>query len=266
MMKLRLILLVLGLTARCALFAQEAYPLNSDRPGQTFSSSTTQKGAFLIQAGFDWNYSKDLSDSYQSPFYLRFGATDKLELNAGITPIFNNVLSPFPTFELGLRYHLIQNDKFNLTGQFRYYGADGFVLGTLSSYWVQANMTYAWPNGISLNSTVVFVYATSEIENDLITNGGGLYTTLNFGFPIAPDWSGFIEGAFFPTSASSSDDQVPYRLGVYEGFDLGVSWVVQPNIQLDLFSNFPFELGSSGGEVVLSEAFLSAGITWRVTK
>ncbi|QTN39869.1 hypothetical protein HZ996_12175 [Cryomorphaceae bacterium] len=265
-MKLRLILLVLGLTARCTLFAQEAYPLNSDRPGQTFASSTTQKGAFLIQAGLDWNYVSDFQDSYQTPIYLRFGAGDRLELNAGITPIFNNVLSPFPTFELGLRYHILRSDQWNITGQFRYYGADGFVLGTLSSYWGQGNISYGWMNGASLNSTVAFVYATSEIGSSLISNGADLYMTLNYGFSIGSKWSGFVEYAAFPTSFNSDNDQVAYQLGVYEGFDLGVAWLVQPDLQLDLFTNFPFQIGSSNGSAVISEAFLSIGASWRVTK
>lgn len=265
-MKLRYFILFLGLTAGWATQAQDSAPLNSDRPGQTFASSTTQDGALLIQAGFDWNYLKYNNDVYQTPVYVRYGATDRLELNAGITPIINNVLAPFPTFELGLRYHLIEAGKFNTTLQGRYFSADGFTLGTLSSYWMQANISYDFgPKWGAVSSTIAYVYAISEEESDIFTNGSDIYMTLNLSSPLNDKWSLFVEGAFFITNINQAN-KVAYQLGAYTGADIGVSYLIQPDLQLDFFTNAPFQFATSNGETVWTNAFFSFGATWRVIK
>jgi hypothetical protein len=232
--------------------------IQSDRPGQTFSSSTIEKNAIQIQTGLDWNPVDGMDDIFQTPLYLRYGLFDRFEVNGAITPIFNKPLAPYPSFEAGIRYHIVQNDRFNLTGQARYLNVDGIIAGPIQSAWGQANLSYNF-GAASLSSTFAVVSSFAD-ESLLIQNSTDLYSTLNLGGSLGSEWGFFVEIAalnFF----QGNDSDASQQLGLFEGMDWGFAWTTQPNVQLDFATDFLVSRFVTDG---IRISFVSVGVSWKI--
>ena len=232
--------------------------IQSDRPGQTFSSSTIENGTFQIQAGFDWNPIDGLKDVFQTPLYLRYGLTERLELNGAVTPIYNKPLAPYPSFEAGIRYHVVRRDRFNLTAQARYLNVDGVIAGPIQSAWGQANLSYSL-GAASLSSTFAVVSSFAD-ESVWIQNSMDLYSTLNLSSSLNSEWGLFVEVAainFF----QGNDLDAGQQLGLFEGLDWGFTWAPQPNLQLDIATDFLVSRFESDG---IRISFVSIGVSWKI--
>ena len=255
-------LLVFGREAGFATSAEDWTPLNSDRPGHTFSSSTANSGALLLESEFDWNPKKDLADEFSIPILLRYGVTDRLEVNAGSSIFFEPTVQRSSAFEVGARFQWFQGDRFkaNLHGRFQlaYPSSDA----RLAVSWLGTNFTFIdgkWSTNLSVFGYHLNPKGFERRDYEPYTD---MSFVLSFKYQANEKWSGYIDYAlseFWHSPPFLSQELYYFK---------GVSWVcarlINPNLQIDVAADIPFNFGFSAGKVYVLVEYISLGATWRI--
>ena len=228
---------------------QQGAPLNSDRPGATYSANVVGKRALMTQLGFDigghQSYKWDATSAYVSGvFNLRYGLTDRLELGTFIYTISNNIDSDviedaernLTAYSLNLRYTALSNDRNSL----------GFLTDVAYGYdrkdefWIYtAKALYA----VSFNKVVGL---SSNLGYNYSEGSSWVNYTLNLGFSLYDDFGFYVEG--FGDIFNS---------GNVFWIDGGIWYLVGPNLQLDM-------LFAKGFNNNIQNITGSIGLTWRI--
>jgi hypothetical protein len=229
----------------------DAQPLNSDRPGQTYNASTVGKGVLMTQLGLDIGghrlYKWDLeSTSVKGLVELRYGLLPNLEIGGmyyGFSNKIDNDSIPDAdrkeqAFGGNVRYNLKETDHstFGLLLDYANYNDDlgSSGAGTLKFlYGVKLSETF------NLTGNLGYSYGGED------PSGNFLYT-LNLGAGFFEDFGVFLESYGFVYSESSDI-----------WIDGGLWYMINPHIQWDV-------LFSKGFNNNVQDYFLSTGLTWRI--
>jgi len=233
--------------------------LNTDRPGQALNSKTCGMLAFQIQTGL--NFEKNVvgidnsRSGYFVPTNLRFGLTNKIELNTSFyykseksITIAGPVNSKgFPSPEIGMRYAFMSGERWK------------------PSMALQSNMRFASKKGTYTQSKLgssFFLATSNEFHKislntnlGIIFSGDGLLKpnysyVLNLGFALSDKWGAFIEGFGLFNSLQNTTNK-----GL-KG-DAGFSFRPIKYLQFDLFGGWLAELNSN------EHWFIEGGVSWK---
>lgn len=256
--------------------AQYSESIVSDRPGQGNSPLTVGKGVIQLQSGFGYNsffYEpyrspsrfESLSEDYlQLDNVIRLGIFERFELSTNLAYkyLVTNVIDEYgrnweeitygpSRASLWGRYHLLKGDKWKPTLGIQ----SGLNLLRLPNH--SMNNTFLT---IALNGTINLSEKISVLTNIGMTNLWedisyvyGFYV-LNIGYQIYPKLSLFAE-----TYGELFEDETTNK------FDWGIAYLVNKNLQLDLFGGYKRYPASRQIEWLLKqELFLNLGVSWRI--
>jgi hypothetical protein len=228
---------------------KQGAPLNSDRPGATYSANTVGKGAFMTQFGLDigghrlykWDVS---SSSVKAGVDLRYGIGENLEIGSFISGTSNNINTNLiedtqrnnSSYSLNLRYTALSNDVNSL----------GFLGDVAYGHDRQNNyMTYSAKAlyAISLNNVIGL---SSNLGYNYSEGTSWANYTLNLGFGLYDDFGFYVES--FGDFGGGTDD-------LY--IDGGIWYLIGPNVQLDM-------LFTKGFNNNVQDLIGAVGVTWRL--
>ena len=226
--------------------AQFNETIRTGRPGQGTGSNAVGKNVLQMQTGFDLNKSKDYQSNNLNT-NIRFGIFKRIEVNSAWAYQKEKILLEKRTglalSSFGLRLHLIDpiNKKpsvgVQLTTKLPYktgdYTANEFGLKALLS------VTKRISNKSSLLFNLVYLQPN---------NNQSKYWSyvVNYGFNISNKWGVFIENYTNFT-----------RVNFDNYWDTGFSYLVNSNLQLDLF-------GGTSLNKKYSDLFVSIGFSGRI--
>ena len=242
-----------GITSVSAQFSET---IVSDRPGQSNSPYTVGKMVLQFQTGpqFDGadadNYK---NNSFSWPAFVRFGITDKIEVQTLWSYqsenteeyIFDSKRNGLNAADFGLRFNIFEE-----TDKAPALGFEVLYKTKLKSDDYQPDHSSAKINFMSSKTLSDLLSLTANLGVDYDGDGGaptGLYT-LNLVFVVKEELSVFFEnyGNF------GRDDFNTY-------FDFGGAYLLNPNLQLDLYGGFGYN----------NDTFtylVSSGISYRIIK
>ena len=224
-------------------------PLNTDRPGATYSANTVGKGALITQFGLDIggheSYKWEISNSsVKGAVDLRYGISENLEIGSFISGASNNIDSDliedtqrnYSSYSLNLRYTALSNDvnSFGFLGDVAY-GHDR--QNDFMTY--SAKALYA----ISLNNVIGL---SSNLGYNFSEDASWANYTINVGFGLYDDFGFYVES--FGDIGSDFQDL---------WIDGGVWYLIGPNVQLDM-------LFAKGFNNNIQDLTGSIGVTWRL--
>ncbi len=250
-------------------YTVKAQPTNiaSDRPGNAYTSSTVGNAVLQFQNGIDYNRFR-FDNNFPEPTkytnrtliqsnFIRYGLGLKNEINAAID--YSNIETDQSKSEktisgiskLGIAYRrniteeafgnssigvLAQANFNDLLNDFRFSNPDAFLL-----LLTQTPLTNVFAITTNLGFDLVDDIDKSGLKSNF------LYT-LNLGFGLTDKLSGYLE-----TYGSYSNGK---NTMYYDG---GIAYLINSNVQLDLFGGFSVEQLSI-------EYFVSTGVSWRIGK
>ena len=250
-------------------FGQDVSSLNSDRPGQTFSSITLAKRQLTLQFGIEtyWDGSMD-QYLHTNPVQFRYGLLENLEISASFYRNHMRKTGPGNDFDLGVRYQVFDFEKIHMNFMGRF--------GTQVLPFLDDNVpttTFLINLGVDVGdvsfgtSSGVKIYGSSGD----FSSGSSIYTTLNVGYNPNPRFSIYSDfnlvanpnELFSSTSNQSSTVDDFFESSMIQ---LGMSYQLNRILRLDL------NLGSDGwaseystspgnGQVKVSIAHTSIGLT-----
>jgi hypothetical protein len=255
---------VLSLSATAAVGQPPAEPaeLITDRPDQTESSSTVPVGSVQIEAGWLREEVDDTVTTESAPgVLLRIGVAEELELRVGWSGWVEEEVEPGPPHggrtkisgsgdaELGLKWHL-WSEKGNRPDAALLVGTSVPVgsAALTSDAWDPA-FRFAFDHELSptvgLAYNVGYAWDTVEGANGATSRAGAAIWTAALGVALNEKVGAFIElfGALPDGSAESS-------------FDGGLTWLVGPALQLDLYAGV-------GLSSTAPDSFVGFGLSWR---
>jgi hypothetical protein len=233
--------------------------LNTDRPGQALNAKTCGMLAFQIQTGLNYeNFVAGIDNSastYFVPTNLRFGITNKIELNTSfyylssnsVTLAGPNKTNGFTSPEIGIRYAFMKGERWK------------------PSMALQSNMSFSSKKGAfqqdKLGSSFYLATSNSFRKISLNTNLGIAFLgdgelkpnysyVLNLGFKLSDKWGAFVEGFGLLNSLQNDDNR-----GL-KG-DAGFSFAPIKYLQFDVFGGWLAELSSN------EHWFIEAGVSWK---
>ena len=228
--------------------------IDTDRPDMADSAETLGPETFQLESGLLAATDGSGGAAYSLPLLLRFGLGDKFEARLGTGGPTLTVPGTGPSeatvlgdVQLGVKWNFFKGEGGLLE-----------ALGLLAdSTWAQGAGSWGW------DAWGVKLCANLDFQNDrgLGVNFGfespdpagpaplEWGTAFSFGFPLGPDWSGYLE-----TSAS-----LPGGGEATWGLDGGVKRPLAEDLQLDA------ALGSSWTGAS-NEIFLTLGFSFRVGK
>jgi hypothetical protein len=226
-----------------------AAPLNSDRPGQTYSANTVGNKALMTQLGLEIGghrlYSWDISSSsVKGTIDLRYGIGDRFEIGSFISGFSNQINTDLiedrerntSSYSLNARYTALSNDRNSL----------GFLAdAAYGTDRQESSMTYSVKALYSVSITKSFSISSNLGFNTSEGSSWGNYT-LNLGFPLFDDFGFFAEiyGDF-------GSDRNQYWI------DGGIWYLIGPNVQLDAY----FAKGFNNN---VQDLYGTLGLTWRL--
>lgn len=230
----------------------EPAELITDRPDQTESSSTVPVGSVQVEAGWLREEIDDEVTSESAPgVLLRIGLTEELELRVGWAGWVEAGIDGSGDAELGLKWHLwrAQGNRPDAA----------LLVGTSVPVGSAAVTSDAWDPAFrfafehELSSTVGLAYnvgyawETTE-ENGRRSREGAAIWTAALGFGLSDEVGAFIElfGAL-PDGGSESS------------IDGGLTWLVRPNLQVDLYAGV-------GLSSTAPDSFVGLGFSWRLPR
>ena len=233
--------------------AQIQETVQSNRPGAAVNVFTVGKDVFQVEAGLDY---KEKSDIFTSNVLLKFGISEKIEINTGIT--YNpakNFGANDEIYSFGAKYNIFAGDSmlpstgfqatFNfpsISGQ-NSYTSLLFLMGfTLNEKW---SYTFNFGADVDFEKSVVFPGTTDEKNVILIR---GVYA-FNLVYSVNDKMSVFIE----PYGTLDKYDNPKIRMN----FNTGVSYLVNNDLQLDVIAGHN-KLDNDGFSI-------GAGISWRLS-
>lgn len=228
---------------------KQGAPLNTDRPGATYSANTVGKGALMTQFGLDIGghtlYQWDVtSSSVKGAIDLRYGIGENFEIGSFIYGSSNNINTDLiedtqrnaSAYSLNLRYTALSNDVNSLgflaDAAYGHDRQEDFMI-----YSAKALYAISLNNVIGLSSNLGYNYSEgSSWANYTINLGFGLYDDFGFYVESFGDFGGEID-AFW--------------------IDGGIWYLIGPNVQLDM-------LFAKGFNNNIQDVIGSVGVTWRL--
>ena len=221
--------------------AQFQETIQANRPGAAVNVFTVGKDVFQVEAGVDF---KEVDSLNTSSILLKYGLSEKIEINAGIARTFsNNILQPQEIYSFGVKYNIFKGDdmlpstgfqiSFNLPN---YKGVNNipesvkvnsytsllFLMGfTLNEKW---SYTFNFGADVDFEKSVVFPGTTDEKNIILIK---GVYA-FNLVYSVNDKMSVFVE----PYGSLDKYDDPKIRMN----FNTGVSYLVNNDLQLDVIA------------------------------
>ncbi len=229
--------------------SKQGAPLNSDRPGATYSAYTVGRGALMTQFGLDVGghrlYQWDVnSSSVKGAVDLRYGIGDDLEIGSFISRTSNNINTDLiedtkrnnSSYSLNIRYNALSNKVTSL----------GFLGDVAYGHDRQNNfMTYSAKAlyAMSLNNVISL---SSNLGYNFSEGTSWANYTLNLGFGLYDDFGFFVES--FGDFGGGTDDFY---------IDCGIWYLIGPNVQLDM-------LFTRGFNNNVQDLIGAVGVTWRL--
>ncbi|WP_088324782.1 hypothetical protein [Polaribacter tangerinus] len=208
--------------------AQFTEVLTSDRPGMALSPNTVGKYVFQTQTGIDFQDGFSISNPNS---YIRFGLSEKLEVNTSFSFYGSEFISDLVSINIGARYRFnSQNSSYSSSIQV-----------TQFFYNEQANtsqLTYIFGGNFTDKLSYTTNLGISIAEFSTIEN---THFVANIGYVINPKLGVFVE------SFGSIWDQ-----NFTVNFDAGAYYLLSNNLQFDI------SMGDNNG------FFTSAGVSWRI--
>ncbi|WP_442265570.1 transporter [Tenacibaculum sp. ZS6-P6] len=234
-------------------YAQFQENIDSGRPGNAISVFTVGKNVGQVELGLD--YSDNLEVFSSNPF-LRYGITEKIEINGGVSYDFSN--SDLVSYNLGAKFNIFEGDTMMPSSAF-------FV-----------NFNFSNNSLIKPSSTALFIFNHQFY--------GGLNITANLGVNVdlEPSTRIGVDGEGNPKTSEVVQFQGVYTLNFSYGLDDQWTIFVEPFGGYDKFSDTNFNLSVNGGTSYLlnknllidflvghgisANKFLtvSTGVSWRI--
>ena len=255
-MKVQLpLLLFLSLFSVTMSYSQFSETISSDRPGQSNSANTVGKMVLQFQTGPQFDGASTDSDNINAfswPAFIRFGITDKIEIQTLWS--YKNRKVEFQNSEFtekglnsadfGLRFNIFEE-----TDKAPALGFEVLYKTKIKSSDFKAGHPAAKLN-LMASKTITDIFSiTANLGTDFIKNAGqeGVYT-LNFVLSINDELSVFFEN--YGIFNSSKFDTF---------FDFGGAYILNPNLQLDI-------LGGFGYNDDIFSYLISGGVSYRIVK
>ena len=229
-------------------FNVSAQVIVTDRPDQTESSLTVSRCNFQIESGVSIASNNSVKSTLLPSTLLRYGVFDGVELRF----VFQNESSEidlegvnkkttgFSDLEIGTKIQLLKKENVNTEIAF----ISHLIIPTAKTGLTTSN--FGVINKISIS------HALSEkiglgynIGYDLVEKQSALTYSLALGISISEKVGAYIE----PFGAWAEQNQFD------SNFDLGVTYLIKPNFQLDL---------SYGVGINNDLEYLSAGFSWEI--
>lgn len=236
-------------------FSQFSETIASDRPGQSNSPNTVGKLVLQLQTGFQVGGGK--ADNYKRndfelPAFIRFGITDKIELQThwglknSSAELFNNEFESngLNMANFGLRFNIFEETEKAPALGFEFIYKTRMISKDYKPDHPSTKFNIMASKGFS-----DLISITTNLGADFKSNGAkpvGFYT-LNLVLSINEQLSVFFEnygnfnGDYFDTF-----------------FDFGGAYILNDNVQLDLY-------GGIGNNDDLFNYFVSGGVSYRIT-
>ncbi len=268
----RIAILFLGLAAGFATSAQESISsINSDRPGQTFSSTVVSPGALTLQFGIE-TYWTGASNYYMhtNPIQFRYGLIKNLELNASFTRNFIHELGLDNDFDIGARYQLLDLEKVHLnilagygTSVVPKLNDNVSTVRFLFNFGIDAGQV-----SFGTSTGVMILGASGQYES-----GSTIYSTLNLAYNPNPRFSVFVDFQLVNFQQFNSGPyESPNITSFFESdmLQLGMSYQVWKPLRFD------WNIGTDGWSqeysfgpaisdpIKASIVHTSMGLTWRI--
>ncbi|MBL7862208.1 MAG: transporter [Cyclobacteriaceae bacterium] len=237
--------------------AQFNETIRTGRPGQAIGAFTVGHTIFQVQSGFDYYKSTTSASIFSEGFLnntvMRFGLTEPFEVSALVeykteTITDNDVkteASGLSALDLGMRYHI--------------YTGKGLVPNV--GFQIRTRLPVLSEDYKIKDLAPRFILVTSQKLSDkftLITNWGAAWNgndsaprgtyVVNLSFPFNDSFGAFIETFGGLQKGTSTIN-----------FDTGLAWLINPDLQLDLYSGY----GNNQG---INDFFLSMGVSWRTSR
>lgn len=238
--------------------AQFNETIRTGRPGQAIGAFTVGKGVLQVQSGFEVFGSQNSRTKLKSNGFLnntvvRYGLTETFEVSTLVeykteTNEQNDIrtnLQGLSAFDVGMRYHiftgkgLIPNVGFQFRTRLPVLGEDYKVKEIAPRFIVVTSQQLT--KGLKLIGN----WGAAWNGND--SSPTGTYVT-NLSFPFTDKI-----GAFFEIYGEFQHQNIKAN------FDAGFAWLLNPNLQLDIYSGY----GENKG---VRDYFLSMGVSWRTKK
>ncbi len=249
-------------------FAQKQDAIDSGRPGQSVSVFTTGKNIGQFETGVGFS---DFDQSYTSNVFLRYGVTDVIEVNGGVSYLLSEtdkMTSGLTSYNLGAKFHIFEGDTMmpstavqlginipskNLSEQ-RTFTSLLFLL----NYDINDRLSYTLNFGVNLDLEKSQINELNSNGDKVLDGEGnpklkdityfeGVYT-LNFIYKVSNKFSLFLEpyGVF--------NRYIAPKIKI--NLNSGLSYLVNKDLQFDFFAGH----GINNNESLT----LSGGISWRV--
>ncbi len=228
--------------------------IRTGRPGQSIGPFTVGKNVLQFQQGLEIGGVSNINNaptSFINNNVIRFGVSETVELSALIDyqqdyKNENNIYinnSGVSNLHLGFRVHLTNQKGLLPTTGFQMRlrvpnTSKDFPTQNIASVMVFV-ANWSLPKECSLGTNWILSYSGNN------TPATGKYI-INFGFPIAKKWSGFVENY-------GQVNQSVFQTR----FDGGLAYLINNNFQLDASAGF----GSNQG---IKDYFVSTGVSWRL--
>lgn len=239
-----------------ALFAQYNETIVSDRPGQSNSPYTVGKMVLQFQTGPQFDGAN--ADNYKSsifswPAFIRFGISDKIELQTLWSYKsdkeeyynFDFRFSGLNSADFGLRFNIFEE-----TDKAPALGFEVLYKTKIRSSDFKPDHPSARLNLMASKTINDLFSITANLGTDFDGNDGGpeAFYTLNLVFVVNEELSVFFEnyGNF------TSDNFDTY-------FDFGGAYILNPNLQLDLYGGFGYNDDTFS-------YLVSGGVSYRIVK
>ena len=248
-----ILLICLSITSSYGQFSET---IVSDRPGQSNSPNTAGKMVLQLQTGLQvggGNADNDKRNDFEFPAYIRFGITDKIELQTqwGIknssTELFN---SEFKSNGLNMANFGVRFNIFEETEKAPALGFEFIYKTRMMSEDFKPDHPSTKFNIMASKGLSDLISITTNLGADFNGNGAqpdGFYT-LNLVLAVTEELSVFFEnygnfnGDYFDTF-----------------FDFGGAYLLNDDLQLDLYGGFGYNDDTF-------DYFVSAGVSYRITK
>ena len=236
------------------LHAQFGEIIRTGRPGQAIGPFTVGKNVLHFQQGLDYYAVSNFANKnygFVNNNVIRFGILETVELSTLIEYEYNNSETNLSSIEssgisnlhLGFRVHLTDQKGIVPTTGFQMRLKIPSISKDFGSKSLAPIMVFVanWnlPKNCSLGTNWILSYSGNDIYPT------GKYV-LNFGFPIANKFSGFVENY----------GQL-HQFTTETRFDGGFAYLLNNNVQFDISSGY----GNNKG---VKDYFISTGISWRI--
>lgn len=233
--------------------AQFQETIQANRPGAAVNVFTVGKNVFQVEAGLDY---KEKTDVFTSNVLLKYGISEKIEINTGIT---YNPTKKFglnnEIYSFGAKYNIFEGDDMLPSTGFQAtiniprinnqnsYASLLFLMGfKLNEKW---SYTFNFGADVDFEKSVLFQGTTNE-KNEILIKG--VYA-FNLVYSVNDKMSVFIE----PYGSLDKYDNPKIRMN----FNSGISFLVSNDLQLDIIAGHN-KLNNDGLSI-------GAGISWRFT-